>query len=240
MPSTRSPVSPATPVSPGAQGRRRSRWGALVSATAAVRSTDPATVESALKDLGGRRRWLAPLVYAAGTVAVVFDGVLLLLRNWRLTLLQLFPAAWISVMTWNMKNHLLSRPSFSTSAVIPIAVGVLLGAQIAYWCNATFAYTMTQSPTADIRAAFGEARPHWRLVGGLAALTGALQAAIWLAMPRLQADWHWLALVVMFVVQVYLFIAIPCWLLGVRKTGNADGLGEDAEGAEKASQAASG
>ena len=191
-----------------------------MNATAAVRSTDPATVESALKDLGGRRRWLAPLVYAAGTVAVVFDGVLLLLRNWRLTLLQFFPAAWIGVMTWNMKNHLLSRPTFSTSDIIPVAVGVVLAAQIAYWCNATFAYTMTQSPTADIRAAFGEARPHWRLVGGLAALTGGLQAAIWLAMPRLQADWLWLALVVMFVVQVYLFIAIPCWILGVRKTGS--------------------
>src|SRR5206468_3763409 len=68
-----------------------SRWRSLVNAAAAVRSTDPASVESALKDLGGRRRWLTPLAYAAGTVAVVFDGVLLLIRNWRLTLLQLVP-----------------------------------------------------------------------------------------------------------------------------------------------------
>ncbi len=189
-------------------------------AIAAVRSTDPASVESALKDLGGRRRWLAPLVYAAGTVAIVFDGVLLLLRNWRLTLLQLFPAAWIWIMTWNMKNHLLSKPTFSTTEVIPVAVGVLLAAQVAYWSNATFAYTMAQSGTADIRAAFGEARPHWRLVGGLALLTGGLQAAIWLLIPRLKADWLWVALLVMFVVQVYLFIAIPCWLVGARKTGS--------------------
>ena len=183
-----------------------------------MRSTDPAAVESALKDLGGRRRWLAPLVYAAGTVAVVFDGVLLLLRNWRLTLLQLFPAVWIWVMTWNMKNHLLSKPTFSTSVVIAVAVGVLLAAQVAYWCNATFAYTMTQSAT-DIRAAFAEARRRWRLIGGLALLTGGAQAGIWLLIPRLKADWLWVALLVMFVVQVYLFIAIPCWLLGVRKTG---------------------
>jgi hypothetical protein len=190
-----------------------------VHAVEAVRSTDPALVESALKDLGGRRRWLAPLVYAAGTVAVVFDGVLLLLRNWRLTLLQLFPAVWIWVMTWNMKNHLLSKPTFSTSVVIPVAVGVLLAAQVAYWCNATFAYTMTQSMP-DIRAAFGEARPHWRLVGGLALLTGGAQAGIWLLMPRLNTGWLWVALLVMFVVQVYLFVAIPCWLLGVRKTGS--------------------
>ena len=56
-----------------------------MNAAAAVRSTDPATVESALKQLGGRLRWLKPLAYAAGTVAVVFDGVLLLIRNWRLS-----------------------------------------------------------------------------------------------------------------------------------------------------------
>ena len=184
-----------------------------------MRSTDPARVEAALRALGGRRRWLTPLAYAAGTVAVVFDGVLLLLRNWRLTLLQVVPATWIWGMTWNLKNHSLSNPSISATIAILLAVCVLLGAQVAYWCNATFAYTMTQGATTDIRAAFREARPHWRLVGGLALLTGALQAGIWVAVPHLHPTWLWIALLVMFVVQVYLFIAVPCWLLGVRKTG---------------------
>lgn len=188
-------------------------------AVAAVRSTDPASVESALQEFGGRRRWLAPLAYAAGTVAVVFDGVLLLLRNWRLTLLQVVPATWIWAMTWNLKNHALSNPSISPTVSILLAVGVLIGAQVAYWCNATFAYTIAQGATTDIRAAFGEARPHWRLVGGLALLTGGLQAGIWLLVPHLRVDWLWIALLVMFVVQVYLFIAVPCWLLGVRKSG---------------------
>ena len=83
-------------------------------------------------------------------------------------------------------------------------------------------------------AAFREARGHWRLIGGLALLTGAVQATIWLLIPRLQADWLWLALLLIFVVQVYLFIAIPCWLVGqhvegydcdvlARTLGNASG-----------------
>jgi peptidoglycan/LPS O-acetylase OafA/YrhL len=143
----------------------------------------------------------------------------LLLRNWRLTLLQFFPAAWIGVMTWNMKNHLLSRPTFSTSDIIPVAVGVVLAAQIAYWCNATFAYTMTQSPTADIRAAFGEARRHWRLVGGLAALTGGF---------RRRSGWRCRAcrptgsgsLVAMFVCRSISSSRFPL-ILGVRKTALA-------------------
>src|SRR4051812_40562041 len=131
----RSAGAPPAAPSPSARTRRRSRWRALVDAIAAVRSTDPASVESALTSLGGRRRWLAPLVYTAGTVAVVFDGVLLLLRNWQLTLLQLFPAVWISVMTWNMKSHLVSKPTLSTSVAIAAAIWVLVAAQVAYWSN---------------------------------------------------------------------------------------------------------
>jgi hypothetical protein len=196
-----------------------SRWRALVNAVAAVRSTDPATVEAALKELGARRRWLTPLAYAAGTVAVVFDGVLLLIRNWRLSLLQLFPAAWIWAMTWNLKNHTLANPDITIGISILVAVGVLLAAQAAYWCNATFAYTIAQGATADFGAAFREARPHWRFIGGLALLTGALQAGIWLLVPHVQPRLLWAGLLVMFLVQVYLFIAIPSWLLGVRKSG---------------------
>ena len=48
-----------------------SRWRALVNAAAAVRSTDPATVESALTALSGRRRWLALLV---GRISSRTDG----------------------------------------------------------------------------------------------------------------------------------------------------------------------
>ena len=179
----------------------------------------PASVESALTELGGRRRWLKPLAYAAGTVAVVFDGVLLLIRHWRLTLLQLLPAAWIWVMTWNLRHHAFANPDITTGISILVAVGVLLGAQAAYWCNATFAYTMVQGEATDFRAAFRDARAHWRFVGGLALLTGGVQAGIWLLVPHVEPRALGVALLVMFVVQVYLFIAIPSWLLGVRKAG---------------------
>jgi hypothetical protein len=192
---------------------------ALAKAIAAVRSTDPAAVESALEGLSGRRRWLKPLAYAAGTVAVVFDGVLLLIRNWRLTLLQLAPATWIWVMTWNLKHHLLKGEELPAHVSAGAAVVLLTVAQIAYWCNATFAFTMAQGTTTDIRAAFREARPHWRLVGGLALLTGALQSGVWLLLPHMRLSTFWIALLSIYVVQLYLFVAIPSWLLGVRASG---------------------
>jgi hypothetical protein len=213
------PAARAAPTPPVQPVRRKSRRRALGQAVTAVRSTDPARVEAALREFGGRRRWLAPLAYAAGTIAVVFDGVVLLLRNWRLTLLQVVPATWIWGMTWNLKNHELSKASISPTIAALLAVCLLVGAQVAYWCNATFAFTMVQGARTDIRAAFREARPHWGLIGGLALLTGAVQAGIWLAVPHLHVKWLWIALLVMFVVQVYLFVAIPCWLLGMRKTG---------------------
>jgi hypothetical protein len=217
------PAGPAPRVStPGPsslQTRPPSRWRGLVNAVTAVRSTDPATVESALTDLGGRRGWLAPLAYAAGTVAVVFDGVLLLIRNWRLSLLQLLPAVWIWAMTWNLKNHVFANADISVGLSILAAVVVLVAAQAAYWCNATFAYTIAQDGETDFGAAFRAARPHWRFISGLALLTGGLQAGIWLLVPHVEPRWLSLALLVMFVVQIYLFIAIPTWLLGVRKSG---------------------
>lgn len=210
---------PAAPGESAADGGSRRGLRALRDATAAVRSTDPASVEATVRELGRRRRWLVPLAYAAGTVALVFDGIVLLIRDWRLTLLQLLPAVWISVMTWNMRSHLLQGNELDPAVGPVAAVAVLVTAQLAYWCNATFGFAMLQRGSADIGAAFREARPHWRLVGGLALLTGGAQATIWLLLPQANLRWFWIALLAMFVVQVYLFVAIPSWLIGVRPTG---------------------
>jgi hypothetical protein len=196
-----------------------SRWQTFVHAAAAVRSTDPGRVERAVSELSGRRRWLRPLVYAAGTIAIVFDGVRLLIQNWRLTLLQLAPAVWIWVMSWNLRTHALSNEKLSPDHVGLIAAGVIVLAQVTYWCNATFAYSLLQGTGSNIRSAFREARPHWRFIGGIALITGCLQAAIWLFLPDWNPTWFWIALLVMFIVQIYLFVAIPAWLIGVRKTG---------------------
>lgn len=198
---------------------QRSRWRALANAAAAVRSAEPARVEAALKELGAEHRWLAPLAFAAGTVAVVFDGVQLLIRNWQLTLLQLVPATWIYAMTWNLRNNMLAHrhPPIERTGIAAILAIVV--AQAAYWCNATFAYTLVQGPHTDIKAAFRQARSHWRFIGGLALLTGCVQATVWLVLPDFRLRWFWVATLIMFVVQIYMFVAVPMWLIGVRKTG---------------------
>ena len=216
---TPDPTSPGGSAARAAPRRSRQAAAALRAAVAAVRSTDPATVELAVRELARRHRRLVPLAYAAGTVAIVFDGVVLLVRNWRLTLLQLAPAVWIYVMTWNLRTHLLQGNELDPAVGPAAAAGVLVVAQVAYWCNATFGFAMVQQGAPDIGAAFREARPRWRFIGGLALLTGCAQAAVWLLLPQASLRWFWIALLVMFVVQVYLFVAIPSWLIGVRPKG---------------------
>jgi hypothetical protein len=53
-----------------------------------IRGGDDAMVEAIVVQLSRRRRVLAPLALAVGAVAMLFDGLRLLLFNWRLTLVQ--------------------------------------------------------------------------------------------------------------------------------------------------------
>jgi len=80
-------------------------------------------------------------------------------------------------------------------------------------------FALLQGTSTDLRAAFREARSHWRFVGGLALLTGGLQASVWLFLPDRRVPWFWIALPVIFGLPVYLFVAVPAWALGVRETG---------------------
>ena len=197
----------------------RGRWATLVATTEAIRGVHPSQVQDLVADLSGRSRWLAPLAYVAGTIALVFDGVVLLLRSWRLLLLQLASAVWIWGASWNLRTHLFSHKHPPLSKAWLIAAGALVMTQIAYWCNATFAFTLTQGQPIRIRPAFASARTRWRPITLLALAFGSLQAIVWLVVPHLGLHWFWICLVAMFGVQIYMFIALPMWLLGVRKTG---------------------
>ena len=51
----------------------------------------------------------APLAFAVGAFALLFDGLRLLVSNWRLTLVQLLPAIWIWVAMADLKVHRCAR-----------------------------------------------------------------------------------------------------------------------------------
>jgi hypothetical protein len=89
------------------------RIGSLVRA---IEESDEAKIEEAVLRLSGSRRAFAPLVVAVGAFALLFDGLRLLLRNWRLTLVQILPAVWIWLAMLDFRVHVLQDQSFTCSA----------------------------------------------------------------------------------------------------------------------------
>ena len=76
----------------GRIGSLTTRIGALVRA---IEESDQAKIEEAVLRLSRSRRAFSPLAFAVGAFALLFDGLRLLVSNWRLTLVQLLPAIWI-------------------------------------------------------------------------------------------------------------------------------------------------
>ena len=97
--------------------------------------------------LSRSRRWLAPLAFAVGAFAMLFEGVKLLFTNWRLTLIQVLPAMWIWAAMYDLKAHVLHGKSFHTltgPAVIPIVFGIAAITAASFYLNAVFAYAIIQ------------------------------------------------------------------------------------------------
>ena len=96
------------------------RVGALLRA---IEESDEARIEEAVLRLSRSRRVFAPLAFAVGAFALLFDGLKLLVSNWRLTLVQLLPAIWIWVAMADLKAHALRDSAFNVlrgPVLIPI------------------------------------------------------------------------------------------------------------------------
>lgn len=66
----------------------------------AVRDGDEARVEEEILQLSHSRRLFAPLAFMATGIVTLFDGLKLLVSNWRLTLVQVLPESWPSPRQW--------------------------------------------------------------------------------------------------------------------------------------------
>ena len=86
------------------------RVGALLRA---IEESDEARIEEAVLRLSRSRRVFAPLAFAVGAFALLFDGLRLLVSNWRLTLVQVLPAIWIWLAMADLKAHVLHGHSFN-------------------------------------------------------------------------------------------------------------------------------
>jgi hypothetical protein len=208
------------PDAPGRAHRRRITRTQIAQFVQAVRDSDQAAVNDMVLRLSRARPWLAPLALIVGAFAMLFDGVKLLLTNWRLTLIQVLPAMWIWAAMFDLKAHVLRGKSFHVltgpAIVIPLVIGVAIVTAASFYLNAVFAYAIVQPGRPQIRPAFTQARSHLPIVLGSGALVGVLLGLATVVVARWGVFWFGFALSIVVGVMMVCYVAIPSRLIGMK------------------------
>ncbi len=212
---------PATEYATADAGQARPKQQrALVRLIRAVAEVDPAAMESASRQLGESRRILAPLGWAAGTIVLLIKGVKLLILNWRLSVIQLVPAAWVWLAMWDLKRHLLHGESFRhlpLAAILALAAAVVVFTIAAFWCNTIFAFAIDGPPPPRIAPAFRQARQRRSMIVTSGLVVGSALAFAVVVVPRIAGVWLFsLILGLVLAVMLISFVAVPARIIGVK------------------------
>jgi hypothetical protein len=184
----------------------------------AIRDGDEATVERAVLRLSQSRRWLAPLAFAVGALVMLFEGLRLVFTHWRLTLIQILPASWIWLATYDLKLHLLhgrQLPALRGPIVIPLVALVAVITALCFFLNAVFAFAI-DDPSHAVRPAFRRARAHVWIVLASGFVVGLGLGFATVIAARYRPPWFALSLSVVIAVMMLCYVLIPSRLIGVR------------------------
>jgi hypothetical protein len=183
-----------------------------------IRGSDEDDVEEALLQLSRSRKWLAPLALVIGAFLMLFQGLKLLITNWRLTLVQIVPAMWIWIAMLDIKIHVMHGHQFNVlkgPILIPPILGVTLITAASFYLNGVFAFAISVPGSPEIRPAFAKARQHiktilaWGCAIGLALSFSSLIATRWGKWPFAISQ----SIVVGIMMVTYL--AVPARMVGV-------------------------
>ena len=131
----------------------------------AIGDADETSVEQFVLEVSRSHRWLAPLAFVVGSFAMLFEGLKLVVTNWRLTLVQVLPAMWIWAAMFDLKVHVIAGASFASIRGLAEVVAVLLIATITastFLLNAVFAFAITTPGPPEVRPALALAWHHRR------------------------------------------------------------------------------
>jgi uncharacterized membrane protein len=200
--------------------RRRSTRAQVARFIQAVRDSDQATVNEMVLRLSRARPWLAPLAFAVGAFAMLFDGVKLLFTNWRLTLIQVLPAMWIWAAMLDLKAHVLHDKAFHVligpTIVIPLVLAVAIITAACFYLNAVFAFAIVQRGRPQIRPAFTQAHQHLLVVLGSGMVVGILLGLATVVVSRWGKFWFAVALGIVVGIMMVCYVAIPSRLIGMK------------------------
>jgi hypothetical protein len=194
------------------------RVGSLIRA---IESSDEARIEEAVLRLSRSRRAFAPLAFAIGAFALLFDGLRLLVTNWRLTLVQILPAVWIWVAMTDLKAHVLHGHSFTVlrgPVLIPIALVIVAITIACFFLNAVFAFAITRPGAPEIRPAVAQARRHITPIVISGAFVGLLLALSTTVITRWGRPWFTVSLGIVVGLMMVSYVAVPARLIGAKPT----------------------
>ena len=186
---------------------------------AAIRENDEHKVEEAVLQLARTRRIFAPLALAVGAFVMLFNGLRLLVTNWRLMLVQALPAMLIWAATYDLKAKVLYGRQFHDirgPIVLVLFAAVVLITVAAFYLNAAFAFAISQPGSPDLRAGFRQARKHLRAVTGWGASVGLALAVATMLAPRWGRGWFALLLGIVLAVMMVCYVAVPARIVGMR------------------------
>jgi hypothetical protein len=185
----------------------------------AIEESDQAKIEEAVVRLSGSRRAFRPLVFAVGAFALLFDGLRLLISNWRLMLVQILPAVWVWVAMTDLKAHVLHGHSFTVlrgPVLIPIILAITAITVASFFLNAVFAFAISQPGDPQIRPAVADARRHWKPIVAYGAVVGLLLGLSTTVVTRWGSPWFALSLGIVTAAMMVSYVAVPARLIGAK------------------------
>jgi hypothetical protein len=203
----------------GAAKRRRVhvRGGVRRLVDAILRSDDQA-VERAVMQLSERSRWLAPLALIVGAFLMLFQGLKLLVTNWRLTLVQILPAMWIWIAMLDIKIHVLHGKGFHTLYGPPVVLamlGVTAATAASFYLNGVFAFAIADGGEPQIRPAFAKAKAHLRVILAWGGGIGLLLAFSALVVQRWGLWWFAVSQSIVVGIMMLCYLAVPARIVGI-------------------------
>lgn len=216
---------PEAPETNGRVKARRSRRARLVAQVRqlvrAIDQGDDASVEAAVRQLSQSRRYLAPLAFAVGALVMLFNGLKLLITNWRLSLIQILPAMWIWVAMLDLKLHVFKGRELrywqGSFAFLLVSLVVILS-MAAFYLNAVFAFAISRPGKPQIRPAFSSVHHHLPVVLGGGAVVGLALGVSAVVVPRWGLWWFTFSLSIVLAVMMLTYVTVPSRLAGIQKS----------------------
>ena len=183
----------------------------------AIQENDEAKIESAVLRLSRSHRALAPLAFVVSAVVLLFDGLRLVVSNWRLMVVTVLPAMWIWLAMYDLKGHFLHGRSLNVirgPILIPICLAIIAITMAAFFLNAVFAFAIAKPGRPEVRPGVLEARRHRTPILVSGAILGALLAFSTMIVTRWGRPWFGLILSAVVGLMMLAYVAVPARLIG--------------------------